>query len=194
MSGTNEWGDLVNLDAAESGPVRRFIIDNALMWFTDYHLDGLRLDAVHALRDASDPHILAELAREVDAAATRLDRPLTLIAETDQNDARTVAPLDAGGRGMDAQWDDDVHHALHALLTGERRAYYVDFGSIEAVAKVLTSAFFHDGTFSTFRGHMHGRPVDRGTTSGPPLRGRPAEPRPGRQPRGGRADHRAHVG
>jgi maltooligosyltrehalose trehalohydrolase len=77
-----------------------------------------------------------------------------------------VTPLEASGRGMDAQWDDDLHHALHALLTGERRAYYVDFGSIAAVAKVLTSAFFHDGTFSTFRGHMHGRPVDRATTPG----------------------------
>ena len=164
--GANEWGDLINLDGADSEPVRRFIIDNALMWLTDYHLDGLRLDAVHALRDASDPHLLAQLAREVDAAAARADRPLTLIAETDQNDPIMVAPLEAGGRGMDAQWDDDVHHALHALLTGERRAYYVDFGSLEVVAKVLTSAFLHDGTFSTFRGHVHGRHVDRSITPG----------------------------
>jgi maltooligosyltrehalose trehalohydrolase len=165
-TGTNEWGDLVNLDAADSGPVRRFIIDNALMWLTDYHLDALRLDAVHALQDASQPHLLAELAREVDAAATGQDRPLTLIAETDQNDASMVAPLEAGGKGMNAQWDDDVHHAVHALVTGERRAYYVDFGSLAALAKVLTSAFFHDGTFSTFRGHIHGRPVDRSRTPG----------------------------
>jgi maltooligosyltrehalose trehalohydrolase len=166
MSGTNEWGDLVNLDAAQSGPVRRFIIDNALMWLTDYHVDGLRLDAVHALRDSSTPHLLAELSRVVDATAARSGRPLTLIAETDQNDARMVTPLEAGGRGMQAQWDDDVHHTLHALLTGERQAYYVDFGSLGAVAKVLTSAFFHDGTFSTFRGHIHGRPVDRALTPG----------------------------
>ena len=165
-TGANEWGDLINLDGADSGPVRRFIIDNALMWFTDYHVDGLRLDAVHALRDGSDPHLLAELSREVDAAAARADRPLTLIAETDQNDPHVVAPLEAGGQGMDAQWDDDVHHALHALLTGERRAYYVDFGSLETVAKVLTSAFLHDGTFSTFRGHVHGRRVDRAVTPG----------------------------
>ena len=166
MEGSNEWGELVNLDAADSGPVRRFILDNALMWFTDYHVDALRLDAVHALRDASDPHLLAEMSREVDAAATRLGRPLTLIAETDQNDATVVAALAAGGQGMNAQWDDDLHHALHALLTGERRSYYADFGSLETLAKVLTSAFFHDGTFSTFRGHMHGRPVDPQLTSG----------------------------
>jgi maltooligosyltrehalose trehalohydrolase len=164
--GTNEWGDLINLDGAESAPVRRFIIENALMWLTDYHLDGLRLDAVHALQDRSDPHLLSELAREVDAASTRQARPLTLIAETDQNDASIVAPLAAGGSGMDAQWDDDVHHALHALLTGERRAYYVDFGPLEVLAKVLTSAFLHDGTFSTFRGRVHGRPVDRSSVPG----------------------------
>jgi maltooligosyltrehalose trehalohydrolase len=166
MAGTNEWGDLVNLDSADCGPVRRFIVDNALMWLTDYHVDALRLDAVHALKDASEPHLLAELARAVDAAATGQDRPLTLIAETDQNDASMVAPLEAGGQGMNAQWDDDVHHAVHALLTGERRAYYVDFGSIAVLAKVLTSAFLHDGTFSTFRGHIHGRRVDRALTPG----------------------------
>ncbi len=164
--GRNEWGSLINLDGQGSGPVRRFILDNALMWLTDYHVDGLRLDAVHALADSSDSHLLAELSREVDAAATRQDRPLTLIAETDQNDATWTDPVQAGGRGMDAQWDDDVHHALHALLTGERGRYYVDFGSLETLAKVLTSAFLHDGTFSTFRGRVHGKPVDRSTITG----------------------------
>jgi maltooligosyltrehalose trehalohydrolase len=164
--GRNEWGDLLNLDGADCGPVRRFIIDNALMWLRDYHVDGLRLDAVHALQDVSQPHLLVELAREVDAAATEQGRPLTLIAETDQNDALMVSAPEAGGKGMNAQWDDDVHHALHALLTGERRAYYVDFGPLDVLAKVLTAAFLHDGTYSTFRRRVHGRPVDRAVTPG----------------------------
>jgi maltooligosyltrehalose trehalohydrolase len=131
------------------------------MWLRDYHVDGLRLDAVHALVDTSVPHLLAELSGEVDALSAQLARPLPLIAESDLNDPTVILPREAGGYGMDAQWDDDVHHALHALLTGERQGYYVDFGSLHALAKTLTSAFYHDGTYSTFRGRTHGRPVDR---------------------------------
>ncbi len=159
--GSNDWGDRINLDGLNSGPVRRFIVDNALMWFSDFHVDGLRLDAVHALQDSSTPHLLDELAHDVDALSARLGRPLPLIAESDLNDATMVNPLVAGGHGMDAQWDDDVHHAIHALVTGERQGYYVDFGSLPVLAKVFTSAFLHDGTYSTFREHMHGRPIDR---------------------------------
>ncbi|GAA4208428.1 malto-oligosyltrehalose trehalohydrolase [Actinocatenispora rupis] len=159
--GRNTWGDLVNLDGPDSDPVRRYIIDNALMWLRDYHVDALRLDAVHALADTRATHLLEELSVEVDALASRLGRPLSLIAESDLNDPRLVTPRAAGGYGLTAQWDDDVHHSVHALLTGERQGYYADFGSTEGLAKVLTRAFFHDGTYSTFRRRHHGRPVDR---------------------------------
>jgi maltooligosyltrehalose trehalohydrolase len=162
-SGRSTWGDLVNLEAM---PVRRFIIDNALMWLREYHVDGLRLDAVHALVDTSTPHLLAELSSAVSALSRRLGRPLSLIAESDLNDPVMITPLAAHGLGMDAQWDDDIHHALHAMLTGERQGYYVDFGSLEVFTKVWTSAFLHDGTYSTFRGRVHGRPVDRSHTPG----------------------------
>ncbi|HEY3505546.1 MAG TPA: malto-oligosyltrehalose trehalohydrolase [Actinocatenispora sp.] len=159
--GRNTWGELVNLDGPDSDPVRAYIIDNALMWLRDYHVDALRLDAVHALSDTRATHLLEELSAAVDALATRLGRPLSLIAESDANNPRTVTPRPAGGYGLTAQWDDDVHHCLHALLTGERQGYYADFGSTEGLAKALTRAFFHDGTYSSFRRRHHGRPVDR---------------------------------
>jgi maltooligosyltrehalose trehalohydrolase len=159
--GRGVWGDLINLDGPESGPVRRYIVDNALMWLTEYRVDGLRLDAVHALKDESPTHILEQLAIEVDAASAAVGRPLTLIAESDLNDPKLISSRQAQGYGLDAQWDDDVHHCLHALLTGEQQGYYGDFGSIGALAKVMTGAFFHDGTWSSFRGRPHGKPVDR---------------------------------
>jgi maltooligosyltrehalose trehalohydrolase len=162
-TGRNTWGDLLNLEAE---PVRRFIVDNALMWFADFHVDALRLDAVHALIDSSTPHLLEQLAVEVDVLAAHLGRPLILIAESDLNDPVMITDRAAGGYGLDAQWDDDVHHALHSLLTGETQGYYCDFGSLAVLAKVLTSAFLHDGTYSTFRRRIHGRPVDRTTTPG----------------------------
>ncbi|MGN9906840.1 malto-oligosyltrehalose trehalohydrolase [Phytohabitans sp. LJ34] len=164
--GGNSWGRSLNLDGPHSDGVRRYVIDSALAWLRDYHADGLRLDAVHALVDHRAVHLLEELAAEVDALAAHAGRPLTLIAESDLNDPRLVTPREAGGYGLHAQWDDDVHHALHALLTGERQGYYADFGSAESVTKVLTSAFFHDGTWSSFRRRTHGRPVDRARTPG----------------------------
>jgi maltooligosyltrehalose trehalohydrolase len=155
--GRNTWGDLVNVDRPE---VRRYIIENALMWLRDYHVDGLRLDAVHAIEDTSPTHVLAELADEVHALAAELARPLTLIAESDLNDPKVITPRADGGWGMDAQWDDDVHHALHALLTGERQGYYCDFGSLAVLAKTFTKAFLHDGGYSTFRHKDWGAPID----------------------------------
>ncbi|UER54117.1 malto-oligosyltrehalose trehalohydrolase [Kineosporiaceae bacterium SCSIO 59966] len=154
------WGQAVNLDDAGSEHVRRWIVDNALRWFAEFHVDALRLDAVHALVDDSAEHVLAQLSRETADLADRLGRPLGLVAESDLNDPRMVEPVAEGGLGMTAQWDDDVHHAIHALLSGERQGYYCDFGSTDALAKVLTRAFLHDGTFSTFRGQRWGRPVD----------------------------------
>jgi maltooligosyltrehalose trehalohydrolase len=162
-TGRSTWGDLVNLTEPA---VRRFILDNALMWLRDYHLDGLRLDAVHALVDDHRPHLLAELSAEVETLAAEVGRPLPLIAESDLNDPVMIEPRADGGYGLDGQWDDDVHHALHALLTGERQGYYCDFGSLAVFAKVATSAFLHDGTYSTFRERVHGRPIDRERTPG----------------------------
>lgn len=153
------WGAAVNLDGAGSDEVRRYFIENALQWLRDYHVDGLRLDAVHALHDRRAVHFLEELSAEVEALSTSLGRPLTLIAESDLNDPRMVAPRESGGLGMHAAWNDDVHHAIHSAVSGETHAYYRDFGSLSALAKVLTSGYFHDGTYSTFRGRTHGRPA-----------------------------------
>jgi maltooligosyltrehalose trehalohydrolase len=155
--GRNTWGDLVNVEQPE---VRRYIIDNALMWLRDYHVDALRLDAVHAIQDDSPTHILAELGDEVRALAQEVGRPLTLIAESDLNDPKVISSRAEGGWGLDAQWDDDVHHALHALLTGERQGYYCDFGSLGVLAKTFTKAFLHDGEYSTFRQKDWGAPID----------------------------------
>ena len=162
--GRSTWGDLINLDGPRSARVRRFIVENALMWLHEFHVDGLRLDAVHALVDLGATHLLEELAAEVEALATHVRRPLTLIAESDQNDPRLVRSRDAGGYGLTAQWDDDVHHSLHALLTGERGGYYADFGSLATLAAAFTGGFVHAGTWSSFRGRTHGRPVDTGVT------------------------------
>jgi len=154
------WGPAVNLDQPGSDEVRAFLIGNALMWLRDYHLDGLRLDAVHAFEDHRALHFLEQLAAEVSALAARLNRDLVLIAESDANDPRLVTSPEAGGFGLDAQWSDDFHHAVHAAITGERQGYYCDFGSLAALAKTLTRVFFHDGGWSAFRGRSHGRPVD----------------------------------
>ncbi|HET9255574.1 MAG TPA: malto-oligosyltrehalose trehalohydrolase [Pseudonocardiaceae bacterium] len=160
FAGSNIWGPTVNLDGPHSDEVRRYVIDNVLEWLRYYHLDGLRLDAVHALRDTRAIHLLEELTTEADALATRLRRPLSLIAESDLNDPRLVTPRAAGGYGLAAQWDDDIHHCLHATLTGEHQGYYVDFGGLPELARTLRRAFFHDGRWSEFRRRTHGRPVD----------------------------------
>jgi maltooligosyltrehalose trehalohydrolase len=157
---TTPWGPAVNLDQAGSDEVRSFVVQNALMWLRDYHLDGLRLDAVHALEDHRAVHILEELAAEVDAFAASAGRPAVLVAESDLNDPRLITAREADGYGLSAQWNDDFHHAVHSAVTGERHAYYSDFGTMAAVAKTLTGAYFHDGSWSSFRGRSHGRPVD----------------------------------
>ncbi|GAA4606954.1 malto-oligosyltrehalose trehalohydrolase [Actinoallomurus liliacearum] len=154
------WGPAVNVDQAGSDEVRAYILGNALMWLRDYHLDGLRLDAVHAIRDQRALHLLEELAASVSRLSARTGREMFLIAESDLNDPRLVTSREAGGYGLDAQWSDDFHHALHTLLTGERQGYYADFGSPAVLAKTLTRVFLHDGTWSSFRGRTHGRPVD----------------------------------
>ncbi len=160
------WGAAVNLDGPGSDEVRRFIIDNALMWLRDQHIDALRLDAVHALHDERALPLLEQLSAEVDVLAGHLGRSLWLIAESDRNDPGTVAPRGEGGLGIDAQWADDVHHGLHVALTGETQGYFADFAQPGALAKVLSGIFLHDGTWSAFRGRTHGRPLDRSRTPG----------------------------
>jgi len=154
------WGHAVNLDQPGSDEVRSFLVGNALMWLRDYHIDGLRLDAVHALEDHRAVHVLEELAVAADALAAATRRAIVLIAESELNDTRLITSREAGGFGLTAQWNDDFHHAAHSALTGERQGYYGDFGSLAALAKTLTRAYFHDGTWSSFRGRSHGRPVD----------------------------------
>jgi malto-oligosyltrehalose trehalohydrolase len=154
------WGPAVNLDQPGSDEVRAFLIGNALMWLRDYHLDGLRLDAVHALEDHRALNFLEELAAQVLALAALLNRELVLVAESDANDPRLVTSREAGGYGLTAQWSDDFHHAVHAAITGELQGYYGDFGSMAALAKTYTKVFFHDGIWSSFRGRTHGRQVD----------------------------------
>ncbi|MGZ5399519.1 MAG: malto-oligosyltrehalose synthase [Nocardioides sp.] len=160
VEGDTPWGDQVNLDRDGSHEVRRLVLDSIRGWFTDFHVDGLRLDAVHALSDSSDTHLLEEMSTEVAALAAYVGRPLFLIAESDLNDPQLITPREAGGHGLDAQWSDDFHHAVHVALTGETAGYYADFEPLAALAKVLQHGFFHDGTWSSFRGRDHGVPID----------------------------------
>jgi len=160
------WGAAVNLDDEGSVEVRRWIVDNVLRWFRDFHVDALRLDAVHALVDDSERHVLQQIADETAELSRELGRPLGLVAESDLNDAAMVTATARGGFGMSAQWDDDVHHALHAWLTGERQGYYADFGDPEVVKTTFEEAFFHAERFSTFRGKDWGKRVDRAAVPG----------------------------
>ncbi|MFJ6656979.1 malto-oligosyltrehalose trehalohydrolase [Streptomyces sp. NPDC091377] len=157
------WGSAVNLDAPGSDEVRAYLLGSALAWLRDYRLDGLRLDAVHTLADSRAYPFLEELSTSVDALSAEVGRPLFLVAESDLNDPRVITPRAEGGLGLHAQWSDDFHHALHTALTGESQGYYADFARapFAALAKTLTGGFFHDGTYSGFRGRHHGRPLDR---------------------------------
>lgn len=151
------WGWAVNFDGPDSDPVRRFFCDNALMWLRDYHCDGLRLDAVHAIFDSSARHFLEQLGDEVQELSRQSGRRLVVIAESDLNDPRLLWPRDRGGFALDAQWSDDFHHALHAVLTGDRAGYYQDFGTLAHLAKALQQAFVYDGLYSAYRRRRHGR-------------------------------------
>ncbi|CAN5276347.1 malto-oligosyltrehalose trehalohydrolase [soil metagenome] len=152
------WGDAVNFDDAGSHEVRRFVVDNALMWMRDYHFDGLRLDAVHAVFDQSAVHILEEMAVATKELEAEIGRRLVLIAESDLNDPRLTRPIEEGGYGLDAVWADDVHHALHVALTGEEAGYYADFSDADALARAISDPFMYAGHYSTVRDRLHGRP------------------------------------
>ncbi len=152
------WGGAMNFDGEDGAPVRWFTIENALRWVTEFHIDALRLDAVHAIFDQSPVHILQELAEAVHERAGELGRAIHVIAESDLNDTRLVEPVATGGYGLDAQWSDDFHHALHGILTRERAGYYQDFDDIRHLAKALGEGFVFSGQFSAFRGRAHGTP------------------------------------
>lgn len=157
------WGSAINFCEAGSDEARRYFIDNALAWLRDYRLDGLRLDAVHAIFDTSATHLLEELACDVARLSVQLGRPLVVVAESDLNDPRFIGPRDAGGYAIDAQWSDDFHHALHAVLTGETFGYYSDFGSLRDLATAFRRGFVYAGEHSRFRDRRHGRPLPSST-------------------------------
>ncbi|BCZ24912.1 malto-oligosyltrehalose trehalohydrolase [Mycobacterium senriense] len=167
-SASNPWGEGINIADADSDEVRRYIIGCALRWMRDFHADGLRLDAVHALVDTTAIHILEELATETDWLAHQLGRPLSLIAESDLNDPRLITARDRGGYGLTGQWADDIHHAIHTAVSGERQGYYGDFGSLATLAQTLGRGYFHAATYSSFRRRRHGRPLDTSEKSGIP--------------------------
>ncbi|MFP3901471.1 MAG: malto-oligosyltrehalose trehalohydrolase [Acidimicrobiia bacterium] len=154
------WGAGFNIDGPGSDDVRGFLLDNALLWLREFHADGLRLDAVHAIVDTSALHLLEELGAAVRELGERLGRPLWLVAECDRNDPRYVRSVAEGGYEMDAAWSDDWHHALHAVLTGERQGPYGDVGSLTQLAKALRQAWVFDGLYSPWRGRTHGRPPE----------------------------------
>ncbi len=153
------WGEGINFDGPDSGEVRRFFCDNALIWLSDFHFDGLRLDAVHGIVDTSAKHVLEQLKIEVEKLSAQLGRHFVLIPESDLNDPRLLWPRECGGYQLDAQWSDDFHHALHTVLTGEHDGYYSDFGTISHLAKALRHAYVYDGEFYPHRRRVHGRPT-----------------------------------
>jgi maltooligosyltrehalose trehalohydrolase len=152
------WGAALNFDGPDSDHVRRFFIENALYWITEFHIDALRLDAVHAILDHSSQHFLEQLSEAIQDRAEKLNRRAFLIAESSDNDRRLIAPREMGGYGMDAQWSDDFHHGVHTLLTGERDGYYQDYVSVRQLAKAIKEGFVYSGTYSPYRRRRHGSP------------------------------------
>jgi maltooligosyltrehalose trehalohydrolase len=150
------WGEAVNFDGPHSDEVRRYFIDNALHWVNEYHVDALRLDAVHGIFDFSARHFLEELAAEVHREAERQSRQIHVIAESDLNDVRLIDPLAKGGYGLDAQWNDDFHHVVHTLLTGEKDGYYIDFGNVAQFSRSLSERYVYSGVYSRYRCRRHG--------------------------------------
>jgi maltooligosyltrehalose trehalohydrolase len=142
------WGAAVNLDGPGSDEVRRFFVDNALMWLRDFHIDGLRIDAVHAFVDTSATHLLEQMAMEVRALSRQVGRDLVLIAESDLNDPRLVRPTEVGGHGLAATWSDDLHHAIHVALTGERSGYYEDFEGLPDIVRAMRDIYVYAASAS----------------------------------------------
>lgn len=152
------WGDAINYDGPGSQGVRQFFVANALYWISEYHLDGLRLDAVQTIRDQSPRHILAEIQDEVQSLAKILKRQVCVIAESDENDARLLRAPSEGGYGLDAVWSDDFHHAIHAAMTGESSGYYQDFGRLAQIVRALNEGFVYQGEHFKFWNRARGTP------------------------------------
>jgi len=150
------WGDAVNFDGPHSDPVRHYFISNALYWITEYHVDALRLDAIHAIYDFSALHILQELGEAAHRQGDALGRRIHVIAESDLNDVRVINPPASGGYGLDAQWNDDFNHALRSLMTGERTGYYSDFGLFSQLVRSFKEGFVLSGEYSAYRRRRHG--------------------------------------
>ena len=150
------WGDAVNYDGRGSEGVRRFVVDNALYWLTEYHVDALRLDAIHGIFDFSARHILLEISEAFHAQADKLGRAAWLIAESDLNDARVITPAAQGGYGIDAQWLDDFHHSLHTSLIDDKHGYFIDFDGLPSLSKAIANGYVYEGQHSRFRGRKHG--------------------------------------
>jgi maltooligosyltrehalose trehalohydrolase len=153
------WGAALNFDGPHSAEVRRYFCDNAAMWLRDYHIDGLRLDAVHAIIDTSAVPFLEQLSTEVKQLEAHLGRHSVLIAESDLNDPRVIRSPELGGYGIDAQWSDDIHHALHTVLTGEQNGYYEDFGNLDDLSGAMHQPYVYAGRHSAHRKRPHGRPA-----------------------------------
>ncbi|HTU18947.1 MAG TPA: malto-oligosyltrehalose trehalohydrolase [Gemmataceae bacterium] len=154
------WGKAVNYDGPGSDAVRDYVCNNARMWLQEFHFDGLRLDAVHAIYDFSARHILRDVQKTAESVAEHSGRAAHIIAESDLNDPRLLYPRDRGGHQLDGQWSDDFHHAIHAFLTGERRGYYQDFGSPRQIAEVMVKPFLYAGGYSPHRHRKHGAPPE----------------------------------
>jgi maltooligosyltrehalose trehalohydrolase len=154
------WGSALNFDGAHSDEVKRFFIENALYWVRDFHIDGLRLDAIHGILDRSADPFLRQLAEAVHQFGAERDRYIHLIPESDLNDARIICPVQKGGCGLDAQWNDDFHHALHTLLVGEQNGYYQDYGKVAHLAKAWKEGYVYTGQYSRFRKRSHGNTTD----------------------------------
>jgi maltooligosyltrehalose trehalohydrolase len=152
------WGEAINLDGPDSDPVRAYFVANALHWFSDFHIDGLRLDAVHEFMDRSPRPFLVDLATAAAGASETSGRSCWLIAESASNDPRTITPTDAGGLGMDAQWNDDFHHSVHVAMTSERFGYYADYTGAPDVARCMAQGFVYQGQTSQYRRRRHGGP------------------------------------
>jgi len=155
------WGDAINFDDRESDHVRHFVIQNALYWITEYHIDALRLDAIHEIYDFSAKHILREINDVVESVAQKLGRRVSIIAESDLNDSRIIRDKKQGGCGLAGQWSDDFHHAIHSYLTGEHQGYYEDFGRLGDITKAIKDGFVYDGKYSAFRKRHHGNFVKK---------------------------------
>jgi len=150
------WGSAINYDGPESDAVRHFVISNAVYWTHEYHIDALRLDAIHGIFDFSAKHLLQDIGEAVHAEGQRLNRKVHVIAESDLNDARIISPLSKGGYGLDGQWSDDFHHALHTVLTKERSGYYEDFGQLKDLANAIRDGVVYTGQYSLHRRRRHG--------------------------------------